>query len=240
MNIYNMVAEQPSIRAVSKHNHAKVNEMSVQLPMRGYPDDNRILDFKNLTDKKLVRSFVESQNEGAFNEIVRRYADKIYRTALRITRNPITAEDVLQEVFIILMEKMNTFHAESTFSTWLYSVTAKMSFSQLRTEKKHRNNVSFEEDIYKVEDGMLKGLELQDLSHFSDEMFLSRERMEIIENAINELPVPYRAVFHLRDVEGLTNAEVAEILNLSLPNVKSRIFRARLFLRGKLSNYFYE
>jgi RNA polymerase sigma-70 factor (ECF subfamily) len=115
-----------------------------------------------------------------------------------------------------------------------------MSFSQLRTEKKHRNNLSFEEDIYKVEDRMLKGLELRDSSHFSDEVFLRRERMEIIENAIYELPVPYRAVFHLRDVEGLTNAEVAEILNLSIPNVKSRIYRARLFLRGKLSDYFYE
>lgn len=240
MNMNNVIADQPSIPIVSKLYHSKVNETSAQLSMRVYPDNDRILDFKNLTDKKLVRSFVESQDEGAFNEIVRRYADKIYRTALRITRNPSAAEDVPQEVFIILMEKMNTFHAESKFSTWLYSVTSKMSFSQLRAEKKHRNNVSFEEDNYKVEDRMLKGVESQDLSHSSDEVFLSRERMEIIEKAINELPVPYRAVFHLRDVEGLTNPEVAEILNLSLPNVRSRIYRARLFLKGKLSDYFYE
>ena len=239
MNMHNVAAEQPSIRTVSKLYHSGANETSALFAMREYPDDNGILDFKDLTDEKLVSSFVETQDEGAFNEIVRRYADKIYRTALRITRNPSAAEDVLQEVFIVLMEKMNTFHAESKFSTWLYSVTAKISFSQLRAEKKHRNNVSFEEDIYKVEEKMLRDLGLQDLSHSSDEAFLSRERLEIIEKAINELSAPYRAVFHLRDVEGLTNPEVAEILNLSLPNVKSRIYRARLFLRGKLSDYFY-
>ncbi len=69
-------------------------------------------------------------------------------------------------------------------------------------------------------------------------MFLSKEAMEIIESAVNELPEPYRIVFHLRDVEGLTNQEVAGILGLSLPNVKSGIHRARLFLRDKLSDYF--
>ena len=64
--------------------------------------------------------------------------------------------------------------------------------------------------------------------------------MEKIEKAINELPINYRTVFHLRDVEGLTNQEVARVLRLSLPAVKSRLLRARLFLRGTLSDYFYE
>jgi RNA polymerase sigma-70 factor (ECF subfamily) len=77
------------------------------------------------------------------------------------------------------------------------------------------------------------------LSDRPDEMLLSKEAMEMIETTVNELPEPYRIVFHLRDVEGLTNHEVAKILGLSLPNVKSRILRARLFLRDKLSGYVY-
>lgn len=240
MNKHNVITERPLLQPVSNLYYSEVNGISTQFDMRGYKNDIGIPDFKGFTDKKLVSSFVETQDEGAFNEIVRRYADKIYRTALRITRNPSAAEDVLQEVFIILVEKMNTFHAKAKFSTWLYSITAKISFSQLRAEKKHRNNVSFEEVIYTVEEKMLKGVESQDINRSSDEAFLSRERMQILEKAINELPAPYRTVFHLRDVEGLTNPEVAEILNLSIPNVKSRIYRARLFLRDKLSDYFYE
>ncbi|MGE0369939.1 MAG: RNA polymerase sigma factor, partial [Candidatus Dadabacteria bacterium] len=77
-------------------------------------------DFKSLPDKNLVRCFVDTRDERAFNEIVDRYADKIYRTALRITRSPSAAEDVLQEVFIILVEKLHTFRSEYKFSTWLY------------------------------------------------------------------------------------------------------------------------
>ena len=71
-------------------------------------------------------------------------------------------------------------------------------------------------------------------------MLLSKEVMEIIEKVVNELPVSYRVVFHLRDVEELTNPEISKILGLSIPNVKSRIHRARLFLRDRLLDYFYE
>jgi RNA polymerase sigma-70 factor (ECF subfamily) len=88
------------------------------------------------------------------------------------------------------------------------------------------------------EDGVLRGVEVKDWSDIPDEVLLSKEVMETIEKAVNELPASYRVVFHLRDVEGLTNHEVAKILGLSLPNVKSRIHRTRLFLRNKLSGYF--
>jgi len=88
------------------------------------------------------------------------------------------------------------------------------------------------------QDGVLEGVEAKDWSGRPDEILLNKEAMEIIENAVNELPELYRIVFHLRDVEGLTNPEVARILGLSLLNVKSRIHRARLFLRERLSDYF--
>jgi RNA polymerase sigma-70 factor (ECF subfamily) len=205
-----------------------------------YSNGNRILNHKELSDEELVRSFLETQDEESFNEIVNRYGDKIYRLALRITHNPTDAEDVLQEVFIKLVKKLHTVRGESKFSTWLYRVTANESYMHVRTEKKYKSDISLEKFVPYDEDGTLKGVEAKDWSDRPDEVLIDKEVMEMIENAVNELPMLYRAVFHLRDVEGLTSHEVTKLLGLSLPNVKSRIHRARLFLRDRLSDYFYE
>jgi RNA polymerase sigma-70 factor, ECF subfamily len=205
---------------------------------REYSQDIAILNVKELPDEELVWSFVETHNEGAFSELVNRYGDKVYRTALRITHNPSDAEDVLQEVFITLIEKLDTFHEESKFSTWLYRVAANASFMHLRTEKKKKNEVSLENYVSYDKDGTLRGVEINDWSDRPDEVLLNKEVTEIIEKAVDELPVPYRAVFHLRDVEGLTDYETAKVLGLSVSAVKSRIHRARLFLRDNLSDYF--
>ena len=97
-----------------------------------------------------------------------------------------------------------------------------------------KNYVSYDED------GTLRGVEIKDWSDRPDEVLLSKEVMETIEKTVNELPVDYKVVFHLRDVEGFSNEEVAKVLGLSLSAVKSRLHRARLFLRDKLSDYFYE
>ncbi|MGH7799725.1 MAG: sigma-70 family RNA polymerase sigma factor [Thermodesulfobacteriota bacterium] len=206
--------------------------------MRRCSNNNGILNHKELSDEVLVRSFVGTQHEEAFNELVNRYADKIYRLALRITHNPSDAEDVLQEVFIILVEKLDTFNEESKFSTWLHRVALNATFIHLRAGTKYKNDLSLEDYIPYDEDGVLKGIEEKDWSSRPDDILLSKEAMDLIEMTVNELPEPYRIVFHLRDVEGLTNHEVAKILGLSLPNVKSRILRARLFLRDKISDYF--
>ena len=216
-----------------------MNEISTIVERLAIQNNNGILNHRKLTDEELIRVFVEDQDEKAFNEIVDRYGDKIYRTALRITHNPSDAEDVLQDVFITLIEKIDTFHEESKFSTWLYTVAANASFMHLRTEKKYKSELSLENVSYN-EDGTFKGVEIKDWSGRPDEVLLSKEAMEIIERAVNELPVAYRVVFHLRDVEGLTNHEISKILGLSVPNVKSRIHRARLFLRDRLSDHFYE
>jgi RNA polymerase sigma-70 factor, ECF subfamily len=193
---------------------------------------------KKSSDEELVRAFVGDKDEKAFNEIVNRYGDEIYRLALGITRNPSHAEDILQEVFVTLLQKLDSFHEESKFSTWLYRVAANASFMHLRTEKKKKNEVSLENYVSYDEDGTLKGVEVKDWSDRPDEALLNKEEMEIIERAVNELPVPYRAVFHLRNVEGLTDYETARVLGLSVSAAKSRIHRARLFLRDKLSDYF--
>ena len=207
---------------------------------REYSQHMPLLDHENLFDEELVRLFLERKDEAAFNEIVNRYGDKIYRLALRITRNHSDADDVLQVVFLA-MEKLHTFREEAKFSTWLYRVAANASYMHLRAKKKiYENEVSLEDYTSHNESGALQGIQIKDWSDRPDEVLLSREGMEMIETAVNQLPVPYRVVFHLRDVEGLTNPEVATALGLSLTTVKSRIHRARLFLRDKLSDYFNE
>ena len=208
--------------------------------MGKYPKDIAIPNLKGLPDEELAGRFVKDRNEEAFNELVNRYGDKIYRTALRITHNPSDAQDVLQDVFIKLMKNLHTLRGESKFSTWLYRVAANASFMHLRYEKKYKNEVSLEEYVSYDEDGVLKGVEIKDWSDRPDEVLLSKEAMEVIERALNELPVHHRVVVHLRDMEGLTNPEVAEVLGLSIKCVATRVHRARLILRDKLSDYFYE
>jgi RNA polymerase sigma-70 factor, ECF subfamily len=127
-------------------------------------------------------------------------------------------------------------HDESKFSTWLYRVTANAGFMHL-TEKK-KNEVSLENYVSYDEDEAFKVM--KDWSDRADEVLLSKEAMEIMEKVVRGLPVSYRVVFHLRDVEGLTNPEMAKLFGLSLAVVKFRIHRARLFLRDRLSGYFYE
>jgi RNA polymerase sigma-70 factor (ECF subfamily) len=215
--------------------------LMIDSPPRGYSLDVLIPSHKALTDEELIRRFTENDDEDAFNEIVNRYTDTIYRIALRIINNPSDAEEVLQEVFLTLIKKLDTFREESKFSTWLYRVVVNTSYMYQRAErKKNESEMSLPDYVPYDQPGRLNGIQNKDWSYESDVPLLSTERMEIIEKAINELPEYNRVVFLLRDVEGLTNEEVAKVLGISLPAVKSRVRRARLFLRDSLSDYFYE
>ncbi len=198
-------------------------------------------DLTTKSDESLVSLYVSDSNTDAFDELVNRYSDKIYRLGLRITNNMSDAEEILQEVFLILVEKLHTFRKESKFSTWLFRVASNAAYMHIRKDKRHQQN-HFSIDDYKPynDSGVLSGVEDKDWSETPDETLLSREGTDAIESAINELPKDYRIVFHMKDIEGLKSKEIAEALGLSLPAVKSRVLRARLFLRDKLSDYFQE
>lgn len=196
-------------------------------------------DYKVMTDEELAGCLKRDRDEEAFNELVDRYADGILRLALRITLNKGDAEDVLQDAFLAI-EKPDTFREDAKFSTWFYRIALNLCFTRLRAEKKHKRNVSLDEFPPYREYGALEGGQGGLWGARPDDAVSTREGLRIIEEAMSELPAGYRAVFQLRDVEGLTNNEVANILQLSLPNVKSRVHRARLFLRERLSGYFCE
>jgi len=221
----------------SRINNAKeisaINVQNANFP--GY------IDVENSKDELLVKFFVDSQHEEAFTELVNRYSDKVYRLTYRITGNPDDAEEVLQKVFIILIEKLHTFRQESRFSTWLYRVAANASYMYLRGgKKKKESQVSFDDYKPYNDQGVLEGVRDKDWSDIPDYKLLSLEGSQLIEKAIAELPEEYKIVFHMKDVEAMTSKEIAKILNLSLPAVKSRVLRARLFLRDKLSDYYSE
>jgi RNA polymerase sigma-70 factor (ECF subfamily) len=191
-------------------------------------------------DEKLIELFTNENNGNAFEEIVNRYGNKVYGLAFRITRDHHGSEEVLQEVFLTLVKKIGTFRGESKFSSWLYRVTMNAIYMQLRSDKKHESDVSLEDYAPYNEGGMLSGVKAKDWSNRPDTALFNKEAKENIEMAVNKLPESYRVVFHLRDVEGLSNEETAEALGLSVTAVKSRLHRARLFLRDRLSDYFYE
>lgn len=220
--------------------HLNVTESRSNNVARQFQDDSTLLERHDLPDEELVRMFVEERDERAFNEIVNRYGEKVFRLAVRITRSTHIADEVLQEVFLTLVEKLDSFREESTFSTWLYRVATNASLIQIRNKKKDGKSMSLEDYAPHSENGMLSEILLKDWSYSPDEIFAGKEGMEIIERAIDELPEKYRIVFHLRDIEGLSNEEVGDILGLSISAVKSRIHRARLYLRDSLSDYFYE
>lgn len=197
--------------------------------------------YKCLKDSQLIRFFVENDDEEAFNELVNRHGERIYRTAYRITGDKEASEDILQNVFIILFEKLHKFRNESKFTTWLFRVTSNASYMYLRSANKINKKEYHLEDMSRYDNsGNIMDMQLKDFSEIPDEKVLQLEASEHMESAINKLPPKYKKIFHLRDVEGLSNKEVADITGLSLPAVKSRILRARNFLKENLSDYFKE
>jgi RNA polymerase sigma-70 factor (ECF subfamily) len=197
--------------------------------------------YKCLSDEELVQMYVDDSLEGAFNELVDRHGDKIFRTAYRITGDMNAAEEVLQNVFIILVQSLRSFRNDSKFTTWLYKVAMNTSFMYLRSKKKVNDSEMKIEDLTRFdESGNLQDVFLKDWSNVPEDKILSKEGKTKLEEAIDELPEKYKSVFQLKDIEGLPNQEVADVLDLSLPAVKSRALRARLFLRERLSDYYQE
>ena len=194
--------------------------------------DNEI----KLTDEQLIKDYVENNNEQAFNLIIKRYENIVFGLAYRIIGNHSLCEEVMQEVFLILTKKLSTFREESKFSTWLYRVVVNVCYLYKKTEYKHTSNLRLDKEMN--DDGDTKFIDnLEDKRACSPyEESKSSEMIEMVERELKNLPEKYRVVFVLRDVDGLTNPEVAKILGITLAAVKSRILRARKFLKSRLQN----
>ena len=187
-----------------------------------------------LTDELLVQKFMKGCEE-SFAEIILRYETKVHNLSMRLTRNQEDAEEVLQDVFITVYRKIASFEGKAKFSSWLYRITVNAAFMKLRKKKQDRT-VSIEDMLPTIENQT--STKEYGFGSQSDSLTMNNQIREALENAIGRLPDEYRAVFVLRDVDGLSNKEVGDILNLSIPAVKSRLHRSRIMLRRKLKKFY--
>ncbi len=207
---------------------------TIELPLSDKSEELTFVGYRNADDENLVRRYLEHEDEWAFNEIVNRYSCKIYRHALKYTKNERTADDILQEVFLTLVEKLETFRNESNFSTWLYSLTKNTSLMYLRKNKKYQSELHLYDDTYNQE-GAQYVIPTEDWRFIPDEIIIQEKKREKIDKAMMEIPEIYRKVLRLKDMEGHSNKEVSNLLGISIAAVKSRALRARLQIKDKLS-----
>src|SRR5215470_10550644 len=187
------------------------------------------------TDEANLVAQAREGDTRAFGVLVNRYNAKIYRLAYHITQNREDAEDVLQETFLKAYEHLDQFQGNSKFYTWIVRIAVNQALMKLRKRKTDKT-VSMDETIDTGEDTVAREIAAWDEN--PEERYSREELNEILETAIEGLAPPYRTVFVLRDIEELSTEETAEALNLSIPAVKSRLLRARLQLRDKLTRYF--
>lgn len=175
----------------------------------------------------------------ALEILMERHAARVYRVAFGITRNDADAEEVVQDVFLSLFEKIAAFEERAALGTWLYRVATNTALLR-RRGKRLELEVSLEDQLPTFrEDGHRAGERsflLADWSAGAEDGLLSDETRALVRRSIDMLPPHYRAVVMLRDVEELSNEETAEILGEPVSSVKSRLHRARMALREQLAH----
>ena len=185
-------------------------------------------------DGRLVEALRLAEPTAA-ERLVTTYGERAYRLATRITGNSQDAEEVVQDALWTVVRKIDTFRGESAFGSWFYRIVANAAYQKLRGRQSRRQDLS--PDVLPLFDEQGRHLApMADWSPRADDPSLQTDLRMALTSAINELPVEYRIVLVLRDVEGLSNLEVAEALRIAVSSVKSRVHRARLFLRKRLGD----
>jgi len=181
---------------------------------------------------------VEKARQGdveAFTSLINKYERRIFRMARQITQNDEDAEDVLQDTFLKAYEHLKSFQGQSKFYTWLTRIAVNESLMKLRKRKSDRT-VSLDDNIETDEESIVREIAVWDGT--PEDRYSQEELRAILDDAIRSLKPIFRTVFVLRDVEEMSAEETAEMLGLSIAAVKSRLLRARLQLREKLTRIF--
>src|SRR5437660_10948416 len=188
-----------------------------------------------ISDEMVLVQAAKAGDIEAFEELIRRYDRNVFRIAQHITQNREDAEDVVQDAFFKAYSNLAQFQGQSKFYTWLVRIAVNEALMKLRRRRPERT-VSLDEEVKTEEDSVPR--EVADWSPNPEQQYNQAELREILTKTIQGLPPSFRTVFVLRDVEGLSTEETAQALDLSIPAVKSRLLRARLQLRERLSRYF--
>jgi len=194
-----------------------------------------------LSDEILVDR-ARTKDEAAFEELVNRYEDKLYRLAMRFVRNETDAQEILQDAFLSAWRNLPTFEGRAQFGSWMYRVTVNAALMLLRSRNRHPEVGVDEVEPTALNDAVVENGQMMrsnaDWSQRPDEQLQSDELRRHIQTAVDALPEGLRTVFLLRDVEELSTEDTAELLVLSVPAVKTRLHRARLALREAIGRYF--
>jgi RNA polymerase sigma-70 factor, ECF subfamily len=194
------------------------------------------VQMRNDRDAELVEA-LRRDDPRAMETLVDTYGDRVYRLGLRITGSTQDAEEVAQDALWTAGRKIGTFKGESAFGSWLYRIAANAAYMKLRSRRSKERELPLEELLPALEDNGVHFEPMDDWSERVDDNALRGELRTVLEQAIDELPADYRTALVLHDIEGLSNPEIAESLGISLPALKSRVHRSRLYLRKRLSGY---
>lgn len=195
-------------------------------------------DDARAAEAELIRG-LRAGEAAAYRQLVEQYSAAVYGVALRLLGDEQAAEDVLQETFLKAFRAIARFQGRSLLSTWLYRIATNESLMRLR-RREPTVSLSLDEPMGDQELSELVSGPLVDWSSAPAEQLLSSEARLEMDKAISDLPEALRVVFVLRDLQGLSGAETAQALGISVQAVKTRLHRARLWLRDRLSAYFCE
>ena len=190
---------------------------------------------ENTNEEQALVERAKAGDPEAFSRLVDKYERKIFRLAKHITQNDEDAEDVLQESFLKAYSNLDNFQMQSKFYTWLVRIAVNEALMKLRKRKSDRS-VSLDEPHETEEDTVTREIAVWDDD--PEKKFSRDEIHDILQKAVDQLKPAFRTVFVLRDIEEMSTEETAEALGISIPAVKSRLLRARLQLREKLTRLF--
>ena len=186
-------------------------------------------------DESALVAQAKAGDQNAFAELVNRYERKIYRLAKNITRNDEDAEDVLQDAFLKAYTHLDNFKGDSKFYTWIVRIAVNEALMRLRKRKTDRS-VPLDEPVELGEETVAREIAVWEDN--PEQQYSQEEWRKILDEAVESLKPDFRTVFVLRDIEELSTEETAETLGISVPAVKSRLLRARLALRERLTRQF--
>jgi RNA polymerase sigma-70 factor, ECF subfamily len=176
----------------------------------------------------------------AYQEMADRYLPQIYRLAYGITRDSMEAQDITQDVLLAVFRRVEEFKGKSAVLTWIYRIAVNASLDRVRMRQRRRETLPLEDYLPTFTSDGMHAEEIVDWSQAPLDQLLSQEARDKIHEAIESLPEELKAVLVMKDVEGFSLRDICDIMELSLPAVKSRLHRARLGLRGVLASYFRE
>jgi len=193
-------------------------------------------DVRTDRDEELVDA-LRLREPTAAERLIGRYGDRAYRLAVRITGNAEDAEEVVQDAFVSVVRKIDTFRGESAFGSWFYRIVSNAAYGKIGRRPQASIEIRLEEVLPAFDEHGRHASLFRDWSSSIDDPAVQKELRDVLASAIDELSPHYRAAIVLRDVEGLSTAEVADALGIPVPTAKTRAHRARLLLRKRLSTF---